>query len=855
MPIQVECPSCRASFRAGEENAGKRGRCPKCKTVFRVPEPKPADPVEGDLVPIEDEKVVAEVGLKPLSTPRKAVVEDEEDGLYALGGGALSKPKAAPVREAALPGVGVSAAGVKTAAAAIKRSMTPGQILAGFGGEIEPVKPTPFYRFWIAVVAGVMLLLPLVYLSMIGLVVYGVYYHAVHNVSIFENMGHGRNAGKAVVFFYFGPIVAGSVVAAFMLKPFFARSAKLNMKERELDPQREPLLFAFVDGVCTSVGAPRPARVLVDCQVNAGARLEGGMLAVIGGQLVLQIGLPLVAGLTLKQFAGVLAHEFGHFSQAAGMRLGQLIRRVNMWFARVVYERDHWDQKLAEWSSGGDGYVMGMALVIRLAVWITRRVLWVLMYTGHAVSGILSRQMEFDADRYEARMVGSRVFTQTCWQLQVLNLAYQGAFADMRSSWQQKRMPDSLPKLVLANVPQLPQEMLALHRKAMSETKTGIFDTHPCDRDRIANAKAEVPGEGLFTLDGPATDVFRDFDSLSRAATLDFYKENLGPEITKEQLFPVAELVETQTVAQEGEVACRRFFLDSPNYTKKLPLPWDAPKAPTDAPAAKRAVVAARQTMESAHDDFLKATKAWEEASTACVNAEAGMLLAKTECKFKPKDFGLTSPKLKDAERTRDAAQAEANEQLAAMLPFSEAAARRIVQTLGILKVDTVAKKIPDGTARREEAFTLYTCVAHLGANVMPAMAPVIHAQRVAITLLQYFHKGNNEKNAPLINAILRAVATLRDVLEEFRWKLGDTIYYPFEHAQEDITLARFALPAIMPEKEDIGGVMGAAEAACERVVVLYARALGRLTVTAEEVERAMGLEPIKVEAAKEPEA
>ncbi len=104
MPIQVDCPSCSASFRAGEENAGKRGRCPKCKTVFRVPELKPAEPVEGDLVPIADEKVGAEAGLKPLSKLRKAVVEDEEDGLYARG--AAARERGPPVREAALPGVG-----------------------------------------------------------------------------------------------------------------------------------------------------------------------------------------------------------------------------------------------------------------------------------------------------------------------------------------------------------------------------------------------------------------------------------------------------------------------------------------------------------------------------------------------------------------------------------------------------------------------------------------------------------------------------------------------------------------------------------------------------------------------------
>jgi Zn-dependent protease with chaperone function len=36
--------------------------------------------------------------------------------------------------------------------------------------------------------------------------------------------------------------------------------------------------------------------------------------------LVLVIGLPLAAGMSMRQVAGVLAHEFGHFAQGAGMR-------------------------------------------------------------------------------------------------------------------------------------------------------------------------------------------------------------------------------------------------------------------------------------------------------------------------------------------------------------------------------------------------------------------------------------------------------------------------------------------------------------------------------------------------------
>ena len=95
----------------------------------------------------------------------------------------------------------------------------------------------------------------------------------------------------------------------------------------------------------------------------------------------------------------------------------------------------------------------------------------------------------------------------------------------------------------------------------MGSVDTGLFDTHPADKERIACAKLEEEGEGIFHLDAPASDVFRNFDSLAKCASFDLYKSLLGPEITKDQLYTVSELVETQTVAQEGNAAGERYFL------------------------------------------------------------------------------------------------------------------------------------------------------------------------------------------------------------------------------------------------------------------------------------------------------
>jgi Zn-dependent protease with chaperone function len=722
--------------------------------------------------------------------------------------------------------------------------LTPKQVLRAFGDAIEPVRPSLLYRLWILIVAAVMVVLPLVYVGIIALVVAALVYHAVHHVTIFQ-MVRGRGVAQLAALVYLGPLVAGLVVVALMIKPLFARPGR-GPRHRVLEPGAEPLLYAFVDGVCTTVGAPRPARVEVDCRVNASAHRDGGFLGVFGGKLVLTIGLPLAAGLTLPQFAGVLAHEFGHFAQGAGMRLYGLIMRVNQWFARVVYERDEWDETIASWSSNEHGFILILAGLVRLAVWLTRRVLWVLMQIGHIVSGFLSRQMEFDADRYKARMIGAEAFAQTMWQFQVLSLAENGAFADLQSSWQQRRLPDSFPKLVVANVPQIPAGVMAACRQAMDTTATKLFDTHPSTKDRITRARREAPGSGIFQLDGPATDVFGDFDALARSASFDMYKSALGRDITKDQLYAVSELVETQTAAQEGDVAAGRFFLGALRPTQALPLLPDYPAVPTDLAAARQELVQARDELLAARSAALHAAEGEEAIRNRLYVADVAEILLKVGITFKPADLELSAATPRAADSARKRAESELRQLDEASAPFAAAAARRLTAALALLEADSIAERIPEGHDRRDEARALYPCAAHCGRTLVPEVARLFHARLVLTGIVRLSQSGG--KDEARINAMLRAAAGLRDRLEECRWKVGDALVYPFEHANEDVTLARFAFPPLLPDKNDVAGLLDASAEVLDRLTGLYRRALGRLVVTAEEIERALGLSAIAVD-------
>lgn len=820
MPISVECSACRTSFRVRDEFAGKRGKCVKCKAPVDVP------------------------ALR--SEPAPAPAQPEESDTYALAG--AGSARAVPVRKVAAETFSNT---VVQAVAPTRAQRNPGEILAAFRGEIEPVRPTLGYRLWIVIVAGMMILLPLAYLAVIGVVAAALAWHAVHDLVILRVVRPGFLAAAI----YVSPLVVGVIMIAFMFKPLFAGQGR-NAKRRVLDPSKEPLLFAFVDGVCMSVGSPRPSRIEVDCQVNAAASRRSRVLGLFGNELTLTIGLPLAAGLSLKQFAGVLAHEFGHFSQGAGMRLSGFIRRVNGWFARAVYERDAWDESLADWSRADNSLEILIGNLGRVAVWLTRRVLWVFMVAGHAVSGFLLRQMEFDADRYEARMVGGAVFTETTRRIAELSLAGQGAMSDLAVSWQERRLPDDLPKLILANAGQLPDEARQVLRKVESEGRTGLFDTHPADKDRIARAVKEK-NAGAFRLDGPATDLFRDFDTLSRAATLDYYRALLGRQISKDQLYPVAEAIEGQAVAQQGNEAFGRFFLKTFGTMQSFPLPTEYPTAPADLKAAKQALIEARSDMEAARDDYLVAQKQWHEALSAAADAEAARALLRTDNRIKASTFGLEEATPDGAEEA--AAQAEADHRAAAatLEAFESAAARRMALALGLLESDAVAARVPDGPARREESRALYPCATLIGGRLLRDIFPVGRDRQAVTTLAGIFTNGDNTKNQALINACLRSGRQLHERLQQLHWKIGDAIDYPFEYAREGMTLGRFILPTV-PHHEALGDLAEACDAAIEKIVTLNQRVLGRLTVTAELVERAFGLKPVSVEvedATESPEA
>ncbi|MCA9119619.1 MAG: M48 family metalloprotease [Planctomycetaceae bacterium] len=414
------------------------------------------------------------------------------------------------------------------------------QILNAFEANIEPVKTVSAYKLKALLVTAVMAALPMVYIGFIGLVGLAVLYHLTHHGGMVTAV-RGRAAIFALLL-YLAPIVIGGITVIFMFKPLFARGVN-DRRSRALTRDGEPLLFAFVDRLAEAVGAPAPNRIEVDSDVNASASFRRGWLSVLlGGDLTLTIGVPLVAGLTMRQFAGVLAHEFGHFSQGAGMRLSYIIRVINHWLTRVVYERDTWDVWLEESTANLDPRVSWIFGLAQIGVMISRALLWVLMMVGHAVSGMLLREMEFDADRHEARLAGSEEFTTTMTRIIELSVANEKTMHDLYEYFQSGQLGDNMPKLLVYNSLTLPDSLMKKVHEKTAATETELFDTHPCFKDRVANAMKEQ-AVGVFRLEVPASELFVHFDALCRNVTSDMYRDLLRAHVMPEHMQPIDGLI------------------------------------------------------------------------------------------------------------------------------------------------------------------------------------------------------------------------------------------------------------------------------------------------------------------------
>jgi Zn-dependent protease with chaperone function len=680
-------------------------------------------------------------------------------------------------------------------------------------GETRPKSVSLLYKLGLGAVALIMVLLPIIYVGIIVLVAWGVYEHALHP-------RYQLGGGTVALLGYLAPIIVGGVLVFFMIKPLFARRPK-NYEPHGVLPGEEPELFRLIYAVCDTVQAPRPARVLVDLQVNAFAGFRRGLPDLLRRRLTLSIGLPLVAGLSVRQFGGVLAHEFGHFSQGAAMSLTFIVRSVNAWFARVVYERDTWDDRLRSSAQRSDfrfGIILHLA---RAMVWVTRRILWLLMNVGHAVSCFMMRQMEFDADRFESQVVGSETFAETTRHFQLLNAAWQQTIAQQTEAYATNRLVNDLPRLSAMAAKRLATKAVQANRAVLPTAKTGWFDSHPSDHDRIQASKA-LGAVGMLHGDGDATKLFRDFRATAQALTKHYYEEECGIDLKDVTLHSFEEMSTEMLAAAVEDELVEKWFGSLLNIHTlafvRLERSQAASVSSLGAPAAAGPFVQA----------LLKADGEAVDAGNALHLLNAGFVV-------NPKDFGLkkgTREEAEAAQRQADFHVAQARTKLAEPLSLTSA-----------LFGDAVRAAQANDIIAREQLNLLADLISRFP-NIADSLLR-LHKQISALELLLL--NAQNAPNSSLWSEVAEKLATSIDADTAAILSAFSGCEYPFRHARGNVFLSDF-LCDWQEANEQIGAIFNRGRCVFRRSLTLHYRVLARLACLVERAKSSSATSREKVE-------
>jgi hypothetical protein len=111
--------------------------------------------------------------------------------------------------------------------------------------------------------------------------------------------------------------------------------------------------------------------------------------------------------------------------------------------------------------------------------------------------------------------------------------------------------------------------------------------------------------------------------------------------------------------------------------------------------------------------------------------------------------------------------------------------------------------------------------------------------RRTAVLLPQAVKRRNENLVESIFGQMEGMLTRLRAIHDQLEGKR-----YPFDHADETVTLQKFVIPYI-PEPMDFGGLLQVTHETVERLYVLQVRLFARLAHAAEKVESVFGLPPL----------
>lgn len=198
----------------------------------------------------------------------------------------------------------------------------------------------------------------------------------------------------------------GLFIFIFLFKFIFKSNKADRSHLVEIHKRDEPKLFRFIEEIVQEAGTDFPKKVYLSADVNACVFYDSSFWSMfLPVRKNLQIGIGLVNASTEEEIKGILAHEFGHFSQKS-MKVGSYVYYVNQIIYNMLFDNDSYQKMIRGWSSISGLFSFFMMIGIKIIQGIQ-----FILGKNYEFINIrylaLSREMEFHADEVAANIAGS----------------------------------------------------------------------------------------------------------------------------------------------------------------------------------------------------------------------------------------------------------------------------------------------------------------------------------------------------------------------------------------------------------------------------------------------------------------
>ena len=134
----------------------------------------------------------------------------------------------------------------------------------------------------------------------------------------------------------------------------------------------------------------------------------------------------------------------------------------------------------------------------------------------------MTRQMEYNADHHECRVVGSDYFSTTSIRLHELSYALEKVRDINSHFWNENMLLNDIPKAINSVANELSIAERKYVKESMDDQETHPWDSHPADHQRVEHAIKQQES-ALFTCELPSSLLLKEFETLCEKHSLRIY--------------------------------------------------------------------------------------------------------------------------------------------------------------------------------------------------------------------------------------------------------------------------------------------------------------------------------------------